>query len=191
MPLFVKPLRADASIGINGDSLVRDSRGLMERVTAIHEKVKDSALVEEYIEGREFYVGVLGNQQPLAFPPLELDFSGLPEGKPHFLDRRAKWVRSSREYRGTKAVMVDLPPELAAKIKEVSLKAYRALRVRDYGRVDLRLNAANEIFVIEVNASCYLEKTSEFAAGAAAAGVDYNDLINRIAELAVKRSGRC
>ncbi|MFL6195047.1 MAG: D-alanine--D-alanine ligase, partial [Thermoanaerobaculia bacterium] len=78
MPLFVKPLTADASIGIDGDSLVRDSTSLMKRVIAIHEKVGDSALVEEYIEGREIYVGVLGNREPLALPPIEVDFTGFP-----------------------------------------------------------------------------------------------------------------
>ena len=83
MPLFVKPLRADASIGIDGESLVRDATALMKRVVAIHEKFDDAALAEEYIEGREFYVGVLGNREPLAFPPIEMDFSGLPEGAPH------------------------------------------------------------------------------------------------------------
>ena len=82
MPLFVKPLRADASIGIGTDSLVRDATSLMKRVVAIHEKFHDSALAEEYIEGREFYVGVLGNRDPVAFPPAEMDFSGLPDGRP-------------------------------------------------------------------------------------------------------------
>jgi D-alanine-D-alanine ligase len=187
MPLFVKPLRADASIGIDGKSLVRDSRGMMERVAAIHETVKDSALVEEYIEGRELYVGVVGNQDPIVFPPVEVDFSGLPAGKPRILDRKAKWVKNSAEYRGTKSGLADLAPDLAGKIKDVSLRAYRALRVRDYGRVDLRVNEANEIYVIEVNASCYLEKSGEFAAAAAASGMDYPSLINRIAELALQR----
>jgi D-alanine-D-alanine ligase len=190
MPLFVKPLRGDASIGINGNSLVHNAKDMMERVTDIHQKVKDSALVEEYIEGREFYVGVLGNDEPLAFPPVELDFSGLPVGRPHFLDRKAKWVQTSREYRGTRAVLADLPEPLAAKLKKVSLKAARALRVRDYGRVDLRLTPENQVYVIEVNASCYLERSSEFASAAAAAGIDYPTLINRIADLAMERAKR-
>jgi D-alanine-D-alanine ligase len=190
MPLFVKPLRADASIGINGKSLVHNAREMMDQVNEIHDKVKDSALVEEYIEGREFYVGVLGNEELTAFPPIELDFSGLPEGKPRFLDRKAKWVENSKEYQGTKSVVADLPPELAARLKDVSMKAYRALRVRDYGRVDLRLTAANSVYVIEVNASCYLETSGEFATAADAAGLDYVALINRIAELATQRCRR-
>ena len=187
LPMFVKPLRADASIGIGADALVRDSRSLMERVAMIHSKFKDSALAEEYIEGREFYVGVLGNRDPVAFPPIEMDFSGLPDGAPRVLDAKAKWAKDSAEYKGTRSVLADLPDELRARIQKVSLDAFRALRVRDYGRVDLRLTETGEIYVIEVNANCYLEQSGEFATAAQAAGLDYPTLINRIAELAVER----
>jgi D-alanine-D-alanine ligase len=187
MPLFVKPLRMDASIGIGAKSLVQSAIDLMKRVVAIHEQVHDDALAEEYIEGREFYVGVLGNQDPRAFPPIEMDFSGLPEGKPHVLDARAKWQENTTEYKGTRAVLADIPDELRARLHKVSIDAYRALRVRDYGRIDLRLTDTNDVYVIEVNASCYLEQSSEFATAAAAAGLDYPELVNRIVDLAVER----
>lgn len=187
MPLFVKPLRADASIGIDGDSLVRDAISLMKRVVAIHEKIGDSALVEEYIEGREFYVGVLGNREPLALPPIEMDFSGLPEGAPRILGSKAKWSPKSAEYKGTKSVLAEVPDETRARLQKAAVDAYRALRVRDYGRVDLRLTETGDVYVIEVNANCYLEQGSEFAVAAAAAGMEYPDLIARIAELAQER----
>ena len=190
MPLFVKPLRADASIRIGSDALVRDSRSLMERVATIHEKFQDSALAEEYIEGREFYIGVLGNRDPEAFPPIEMDFSGLPEGAPRVLDSKAKWAKDSAEYKGTKSVVADLPDELRARLQKAALDAYRALRVRDYGRVDLRLAETGEIYVIEVNANCYLEQSGDFATAAAVAEIDYPTLINRIVDLAVERHGR-
>jgi D-alanine-D-alanine ligase len=186
-PLFVKPLRMDSSIGIDARSLVRTSIELMDRVRTIQEKVHDAALAEEYIEGREFYVGVLGNAAPLAFPPVEMDFSGLPDGAPHILDSKAKWDEDSPEYKGTRAVMPDLPDELRVRLQKVALGACRALRVRDYGRVDLRLTESGEVYVIEVNASCYLEESSEFARAAAAAGINYVSLVNRIAELALER----
>lgn len=189
MPLFVKPLTADASIGIDGDSLVRDTTSLMKRVIAIHEKIKDSALVEEYIEGRELYVGVLGNREPLALPPVEVDFTGFPEGEPRILGTKAKWKKNSPEYKGTKSVMADLPDELRARLQKTAVDAYRAVRVRDYGRVDLRLTETGDIYVIEVNASCYLEKGSEFAMAAQAAGVEFPDLVERIVDLAVERYG--
>src|SRR5262249_30999174 len=153
MPLFVKPLRMDASIGIGAKSLVRSATEMMKRVLAIHEKVNDSALVEEYIEGREFYVGVLGNHEPQAFPPIEMDFSGLPEGVPHVLDSRAKWDEKSVAYKGTRAVVADVSDEVRARLQKTALDAYRALRVRDYGRIDLRLTETGEVYVIEVNAS--------------------------------------
>jgi D-alanine-D-alanine ligase len=187
MPLFVKPLRMDASIGIGAGSLVRSAREMMERVLFINDKVQDAALVEEFIEGREFYVGVLGNGSPQAFPPVEMDFSGLPEGAPHVLGAKAKWDKESPEYQGTRAVLADVPGAVRARLQKVALDAYRALRVRDYGRIDLRLTDTGDIYVIEVNASCYLEQSSEFVTAAAAAGVDYPSLVNRIAELVLER----
>jgi D-alanine-D-alanine ligase len=187
MPLFVKPLRADASIGIDGDSLVRDAIALMKRVVSIHEKVGDSALVEEYIEGREFYIGILGNREPQALPPIEMDFSGLPEGMPRILGSKAKWSPKSVEYKGTQSILAEVPDELRARLQKAALDAYRALRVRDYGRVDLRLTETGDIYVIEVNANCYLEEGSEFATAAKAAGIEFPDLVQRIVDLALER----
>jgi D-alanine-D-alanine ligase len=189
MPLFVKPLSMDASIGIESSSLVDNTRDLMKRILSIHQKVKDAALVEEYIEGRELYVGCLGNNSPLCLPPIEIDFSGLPEGLPRILGGKAKWDEKSPEFKGTRAVLAELPDDLKARIQQVALDAYRALRVRDYGRIDLRLTDTGDIFVIEVNASCYLEKESEFASSAKAAGLEYPALINRIVEHACERLG--
>lgn len=190
MPLFVKPLRGDASIGIGTDSLVHNADDMMARVKAIHEKVPDSALAEEYVDGREFYVGVLGNYSPQALPVIEMDFSGLPSGAPRFLDRKAKFEEDTVEYQGTKAVIAELPDELRARLQKASVEAYRALRVRDYGRVDLRYTPSGDIYVLEVNPSCYLEQSSEFATAAKAAGIAYTALINRIVELAVERHQR-
>jgi len=190
MPLIVKPLRMDASIGIESNSLVRSATQMMKRIVTIHEKVKDAALVEEYIEGREFYVGVLGNRKPIALPPIEMDFSGLPAGMPRVLGRRAKWVKSSREYKGTRSKIAEIPDATKLQLQRVAIDAYRALRVRDYGRIDLRLTPAGEVYVIEVNASCYLEKSSEFATAAQAAGIRYVNLVNAIVKLALARFRR-
>ena len=190
MPLFVKPLRSDSSLGIGGKSLVHDAVALMERVTAIRKELNDSALAEEYIEGREFYVGVLGNGQPKALPPIEVDFTGFPEGVPKVLDSKAKWDEGSKEYKGTKSVLANLPDELRARLQKVAVDAFRALRVRDYGRVDLRLTDTGDIYVLEVNASCYLERSSEFAMAAAAGGMDYPKLIERIVNLTLERYGK-
>jgi D-alanine-D-alanine ligase len=187
LPLIVKPLERDGSVGIRANALVRSVPELMERVLAIHRDVHDSALAEEYIEGREFFVGVLGNRDPVAFPPIEMDFSGLPEGAPRVLDYKAKWDSKSDEFKGTRAILPELPEELKARLQKTALDACRALLVRDYARVDLRLTDTQEIYVIEVNANCDLEKTSEFATAAAASGLDHTTLINRIADLAISR----
>ena len=187
MPLFVKPLRSDASLGIGGKSLVQDWTGLIDRVSAIRKELDDAALAEEFIDGREFYVGVIGNSQPKALPPVEIDFTGFPEGVPKVMDSKAKWDERSKEYKGTRSVMAQLPDELRARLQKVAVDAYRALRVRDYGRVDLRLTETGDIYVLEVNASCYLEKDSEFAMAAGAAGLDYPRLIERIVDLALAR----
>ena len=187
MPLFVKPLRMEASIGIDERSLVHNTQELIERVSYIHKRFGDSALAEEYIEGREFYVGVIGNQQLTAFPPIEMDFSGLEDGDLPIMDGQAKFNENSSRYHGTRAVIANLEPELKAKLQKVSMAAYRALRVRDYGRIDLRLTDTGEIFVIEVNANCYLEQRSEYATAAVAHGIQYPELLNRIANLAMER----
>jgi D-alanine-D-alanine ligase len=190
LPLFVKPARMDASVGIEEDGLVRDATALMNRITWIHEELGVDALAEEYVDGREFQVGILGNGQPIAFPPVEVDFSKLPPGRPRILGGRAKWDKGSVEYRGTRSIIAEIPDELRARLQQVSTAAYRALRVRDYGRVDLRVADAGDIYVLEVNASCYLDKNGEYAMGAAAAGIPYDELIARIVELALARYGK-
>jgi D-alanine-D-alanine ligase len=188
MPLFIKPLRMDSSFGIDGSkSLVRNTTEMMEQVLRIHREFNDAALCEEFIEGREFYVGVLGNQQPIAFPPIEIDFSKMPDGAPHVLDAGAKFEEDSAEYKGTKPVVAEISDELRARLQQAALDSCRALRIRDYARVDLRLTEPGEIYVIEVNANCYLEKESEFAMAAAAAGIDHTELIGRIVDLAMER----
>jgi D-alanine-D-alanine ligase len=187
MPLFVKPQRMESSQGIDEKSLVHSTQELMERVLKIHKTIGDAALAEEFIEGRELYVGVLGNGRPVAFPPIELDFSGLPEGSPKVLDSAAKWDEGSDRFKGTKSVIAKLPDDLHARVQKVATDAYRAVRVRDYGRIDIRVTDGGEIYVIEVNASCYLEENSEFSMAAKAHGIEYNDLVNKIAELALER----
>lgn len=188
MPLFVKPLRTDSSFGIDGKkSLVHNTAELMQQVVRIHKNFNDAALCEEFIPGREFYVGVLGNQRPQAFPPIEMDFSGMPEGAPHVMDANAKFAEGTPEYEGTRPIVAQLDDELRAKLQQVALTSYRALRIRDYGRVDLRLSETGEIYVIEVNANCYLERESEYAMAAHAAGLEYEALIGKIVELAIER----
>jgi D-alanine-D-alanine ligase len=152
-------------------------------------------LVEEYVEGREFYVGILGNAEPAALPIMELDFSGFPADRPRIASWQAKWgtdgAGAGAEYAGTHSIFPsDLDPDLATRMQAVGIKAFQALRLRDYARIDLRVDAADQIYVIEVNPNCYLEREGEFARAAAESGLEYDTLVARIVELAMARYAR-
>jgi D-alanine-D-alanine ligase len=191
-PVIVKPPLEDGSWGLHSNSVVRDLKELLVRLDEIHSEYGHPVLIEQFIEGREFYTGVLGNTQAEALPIVELDFSGFPEGMARIASWEAKWGdagdASGPEFEGTKAVIAkDLGEELENRIREVCVDAFKALQLRDYGRVDLRMTEGGEIYILEVNPNCYLEQASEFAMAAAHAGLDYSALINRIIELAAAR----
>jgi D-alanine-D-alanine ligase len=194
-PLILKPPQEDASLGITQKSIVNDVQELLQTMSSLQEEYRSPVLAEEFIDGREFYVGVLGNSEVAALPVMELDFSGFPEGKPKIASWEAKWGddgdEKGAEFEGTKSVFpTDLSEELTEKMQKVAVDSFHALRLRDYARVDLRVNAKEEVYVIEVNPNCYLEKNAEFASSAVKSGMEYNALINRIVELANARYSR-
>ena len=193
-PLIVKPPQEDASIGITTTSLVRDVRELLVKLDEVHSEFRSPALVEQFIEGREFYVGVLGNAHAEALPVIELDFSRFPEGTPRIASWEAKWGDADgggAEFSGTESVFpTDLPAELVVRMQKVAVDAFEALRLRDYGRIDLRVTEDERIFVIEVNPNCYLERGSEFARAAHAHGLPFERLVERIVDLASARYAR-
>jgi D-alanine-D-alanine ligase len=194
-PLILKPPQEDASLGITQKSIVNDVQELLRTISSLQTEYQGPVLAEEFIEGREFYAGVLGNSDAQALPIMELDFSGYPEGRPRIASWEAKWGdegdEKGEEFEGTKSVFpADLSEELTERMQKVALDAFHALRLRDYARVDLRVNAKEEIFVIEVNPNCYLEKSAEFATAAAKMGLEYEQLIARIMELASARYSR-
>lgn len=187
-PLFVKPVRSDASIGIHGRSLVHNFKSLIERVTYIQENFGGEALVEQYIGGREFYLSVLGHLDPKVMSVVEMDFSGLPKNAVPVASYEAKWKPRTRAYRGTKSVIADgISNELRSRLETVAREAYLALRCRDYGRIDCRVTEGGDIYVIEVNPNPYLAKDSEFAMAAGHSGIAYEDLVEQIVEQAWKR----
>ncbi|MEP6999306.1 MAG: ATP-grasp domain-containing protein [bacterium] len=198
-PLIVKPPQEDASLGITSKSVVRDIRELLGTMDALQREFQSPVLVEEFVDGREFYVGVLGNVNPVGLPVIELDFSAFPPDRPKVASWEAKWGEggtgaageTGEEFAGTRSVFpTDVPAELLARMQAVAVEAFNALRLRDYGRVDLRVTAAEEIYVIEVNPNCYLESTGEFSRAAAEAGITHDALIARIIELAQGRYTR-
>ena len=191
-PVIVKPPQEDASLGITSASVVREIKDLFDRIGELQLEYQGPVLVEQYIEGREFYVGVLGNVNVEALPIIELDFSGFPDDRPRIASWAAKWGEdgegSGAEFAGTKSIFPEgLDPELVSRMQKVAIDSFQALRLRDYARIDLRVSPEGEIYVIEVNPNCYLEKESEFARAAQKSGLEYQDLIARIIDLATAR----
>jgi D-alanine-D-alanine ligase len=184
-PLIVKPTSEDGSIGIDCGSVVGSIKELMERIHYIHEEFDSPALIEEYIEGREIYASVIGNGDPEVLPLIELDLSKLPEGTPKIAGKEVKWDKDTEHYRVTKSAPAeDLDEDTARRLSETALAAYQALKLRDYGRIDLRLTAAGDVFVIEANPNPWLSSGAEFCMAARKAGRSYNQMIGEIVDLA-------
>jgi D-alanine-D-alanine ligase len=188
-PVIVKPAREDGSIGIEFSAVVNSIRELMERIDWLHANFDSPVLIEEYIEGREMYVGVIGNDKPEALPVVELDLSKLPDGTPRIASAEVKWGKGTKAYRDTKsAIATDLPEEAVAVLQQTAVAAYQALELRDYGRVDMRLQPNGRATVIEVNPNPWLSSKAEFAMAARKSGRTYPQLVEEIVELAIARA---
>ncbi|TWT56095.1 D-alanine--D-alanine ligase family protein [Allorhodopirellula solitaria] len=183
-PLFVKSVTEDASFAISQASLVHNDEALAERVAFVHEKADDDALVEQYIDGREIYCGVLGNDRLVCFPAWEMDFGSMPDDAAPIATSRVKWDLNYQErHQITTHAAKDLDPAMEQKIAKLCKRTYRALSMSGYGRMDLRLTPGGEIFVIEANANPNIEYGEDFAESAEAAGISYEALIQRILNL--------
>jgi D-alanine-D-alanine ligase len=183
-PLFIKPAEDEASYGISLDSFVEDDAAFEERTRFIHERMNQPALVEEYIEGREIYVSLLGNEQLRVFPFREVIFNEIPEGQPRFSTFKAKWDDAYRKRWGIQNVFAaPFSPGTEQRIAKVCKTVYRALRIRGYGRIDLRVTPAEEIVVLEANPNPNLDRDDEFAQSALKAGLSFPRLIQRILKL--------
>ena len=184
-PLIVKPQSEDGSIGIDAAAVVTGVKELMERVEYVQNEFDSPALIEEYIEGREIYASILGSYEKTEVLPLiELDLSKLPEGTPKIASRDVKFETESRAYKLTKSqIAEDLDEATVQKLSETALAAYRAVKLRDYGRIDMRLNKKGEVYVIEANPNPWLASAAEFIMAAKKAGYSYTDAINKIVEM--------
>ena len=180
-PLFVKSATEDASLGISQASIVHDGQKLKERVQFIHEQTHSDALVEEYIEGREIYAGVLGNERLTTFPLWELNFGTLPDVMAGIATRKVKWDRKYQRKHGIDTGPArDLPEALQRRIAQLVRRIYRALCLSGYARIDLRLRPDGSVFVLEANANPNLAQTEDFATAALAASIGYDELLERI-----------
>ena len=189
-PVIVKPAREDGSIGIEFNAVVSSIRELMERIDWLHTNFDSPVLIEEYVEGREMYVGVIGNDNPEALPVVELDLSKLPEGTPKIAGAEVKWGKGTAAYRDTKSAIAEIfpkrPPTL---LQTTAVAVFQALELRDYARIDMRLRPDGRVAVIEANPNPWLASKAEFAMAARKAGRTYTQLVGEIAELALGRYG--
>jgi D-alanine-D-alanine ligase len=190
-PMIVKPTREDASVGICSDSVVHDPAALVERVKHVISHYRQPALVEEYIDGREIYVSLLGRvgEKPQIFPFFEIDFSDMPADRPRIVSFEGKWIEDSVEYNGTRPVRCEgLTPELRDHIAATALRAFEAMELRDYARMDVRLTADGTPYIIDVNPNCDLsDLAGGFSKAARAGGLAYKDVILRLVSLALSR----
>lgn len=185
-PLIVKSVDEEASLGISQASVVADAEKLRERVEFIHEHVGSDAIAEEYVEGREMTVSVLGNDRLTTFPPWELHFDTLPDGSLPIATARAKFDLEYQKRVGLRtAAAKDLSPALAKRIDRVAKRVYRELGLSGYARLDLRVTPEEQVFVIEANATPDIARDEDFAEAAEQAGIDYPHLIQRIVNLAL------
>jgi D-alanine-D-alanine ligase len=188
-PLIVKPAREDASAGVSKDSVVRDYASLMEQVGRIFAEFSPPLLVEEYIEGRELHVSILGNDPPEVLPIIEFDFSQVPPDHPRIISFDAKWNPLAEEYHRIHSICpAKLKSTVQRRIAEMSVRAFKITGCRDYARLDLRLDAYNHPYVLEVNPNPDLTEGVSFMESAEKAGMTFSRTLRKIVELALSRT---
>jgi len=186
-PLLVKSLIEEGSVGIAQASIVHDDERLVERVRFVHRTLGTDAIAERYIEGREFYVGVLGNVRLQTLPIWELVFDNLPEDAPAIATSKVKWDAKYQKKVGVRTEAArDLPENLTRAIRRIAKRVYRALNLSGYARLDLRLEGDNQVFLIEANPNPQLSYGEDFAESAHTVGIDYESLLARIISLGLR-----
>jgi D-alanine-D-alanine ligase len=186
-PLIVKSLTQEASIGISQASVVESDEKLKERVAFIHESIGTAAIAEQYIEGRELYVGVIGNQALQALPVWELFFTNMPADARRIATDRVKWsVKYQKKYGIDSGPAKDIAEADCDKLQHTCKRAFRALELSGYARIDLRLDQAGNAWVLEANPNPQIAKGEDFAASAEKTGIGYEALLQRIMNLGLR-----
>ena len=193
-PLFVKPVREDASIGIDDNSVAKDYDSLVKKVKELHETLGGDVMVEKFIDGREFYVSLIGDDgsaKPLEI--VELDFSKYPAGKPKIYSNRAKIDENSEEYKKIDFsygpdLKKTLSEEVQKKMGDLAVKVCKAMDVHDYTRIDMRMDKDGKIYVLEANLNPYLANEDIMAMAAQSSGISYQQLIEGIVRSALARA---
>ncbi len=185
-PLFVKPTREDASLGVSKESFVRNETELEKRVNYIVKRYKQQALVEQYISGRELNVAIIGDKKPRVLPISEITFGNLKE--PRIVDYSAKWIKDSTEYKNTNAVCpAELSSSVRGKVEKYALQTYKVLHCRDYARIDLRLKD-NSSYVLEANPNPDISPDSGFVRSLNASGSSFEEFVEEIICFALDRA---
>jgi D-alanine-D-alanine ligase len=187
-PAFVKPVGEEASDGISKASLVKNEAEAIDRASFLHERFESDALIEEYVDGRELYLGVLGNKRLTVFPPREIFFGAPPEeGTPRFATAKAKWDDVYRKKWGIRnGAAGPMPDGMERRLADLARNVYRILHIRGLGRIDVRLTPEGQVVVIEANPNPSLAKEDDFAQSAAQIGIGYDALIQKILENALR-----
>lgn len=184
-PAFVKPLKLESSEGISQSSYVENEIQAQERIQFIHEKYNTDAIIEEFINGREVYVSLLGNEKIVAFPPRELFFKEMAESEPKFATYKSKWDAKYRKKWGIDSGWAaEMTPFLKKRIENTCKQIYRILGLQGFGRIDLRIQG-NDIYFIEANPNPSIAKQEDYALSANKGGVKYEDLIAKIVSLSL------
>ncbi len=188
-PLIVKPNAEDASTGVYPDSVVREAKALRERVQKIIDTYEEPALVEEYIEGREFNVAVMEGERVEALPVSEIDFSAMPPGAPKIVSYEAKWFEDHELYRKTVPVCpARIAETVRARLQETAVKAFQAMGCQDYARVDFRMNPDGDVFILEVNPNPDISLNAGYVRALTAAGLSYPAFWRRMIDNALRRN---
>jgi len=187
-PLLVKPAFEDASVGIENESIVSNSKQLQKRVEHVLKQFHQPALVEEFIEGRELNVAVMGDKKLRVLPISEIDFSSMPDHLHNIVSFQAKWDPHHESYHKTIPICpAQLPINIEKKAKELAFKAFKVMGCRDYSRVDMRLSKDNKLFVLEVNPNPDITEGAGFMRSAQKSGLTYAQALKRIVNYALKR----
>ncbi len=191
LPVIVKPVREDASLGVNSNSVCHDYAHVEKQVDYIHTVYQQEALVEEYLDGREFNVSIMGDRDPQVLAISEIDFGGMPEGEPKIVSYRAKWDEDSLMYGSTVPVCpAQVSKRLERRIKDLAVRSYKCIGCRDYARVDMRSDARGNPYVLEVNPNPDISPKAGYARAAQAAGCSYSEMILRICQAAMERGAK-
>jgi len=185
-PLIVKSLFFEASAGISQASVVEDDDQLARRVQFIHDSLGTAAIVEQFIDGRELYVGVLGNERLDVLPVWEMSFAQMPENRWRIATERVKWNTQYQKKNGIMTDAATLPAADIERIHRIAKRAYRALDLNGYARIDLRMDAEGRVYVLEANPNPNLAYGEDFAESAETSGISYEKLLERIVALGLR-----